>query len=94
MQMLQGNASPAASGKWGPVLPAPHCRQHGGAHLEGKIIPMGHPCHRARLGLTPVFLATGTCDHAQGGVGSMHPLFSLRRAAQRLQASCASRFWC
>lgn len=64
MQVLQGNANPAASGKWGP---APHCRQHGGAHPEGKIIPIGHPVPCARLGLMPVFLATGTCHHARAG---------------------------
>lgn len=82
MQMLQGNASPAASGKWGP---APHCRQHGGAHPEGKIIPMGHPVPHAQLGPMPVFLATGTCHHAQGGVGyRLHPLFSSKRATQLL----------
>lgn len=74
MQMMQGNASPAASGKWGQGSME-------GAHLEGTTIPTGHPCCHAWLGLVPSFLVTETSHHAHGGVHyPLNPLFSLRRA--------------
>lgn len=64
-----------------------------GTHPEGRVIPMGHTCHHGHLGFMPVFLATGTCHHAQDAVGYLlHPLFSSRIATQALQAPLSLPF--
>lgn len=65
-----------------------------GGSSRRKSFSHRHPCHQGHLRFMPVLLATGTCHHAQDGVGySVHPLFSSGVVTQPLQASQAFPFW-
>lgn len=87
MAGLEVEGSPAASGKW--VQRFWHLTAGStGYSSRRKSFSHANTCHRGHVGFMPVFLAIGTCHHAQDGVGyHLHLLFSSRIATQLLLAS-------
>lgn len=90
---MPSNACPDASGKWVQCFWHPTAGSTGDSSRR-KSFSHRHACHQGHLGLMPVLLATGTCHHAQDGVGyPLHPLFSSGVATKPLQASQAFPPW-